>query len=318
MYKIILVGAGQIGSRYLQGLAKLKENIEITVLDPNKNSLKIAKSRWNEVAINQNKVHKIEWITDFQNHKNVDLAIIATSSKNRDLIVKKVSDIFRPTYWIIEKVLAQSKEQIDSILKVTNKSMGAWVNTSKRIDEWHKKISVNFNIKGPLKVEKMGGLWGMACNSIHFIDLVSWWTGEDLISIDVSKLEKNWFRSKRDGYFEITGEIKANFSNGSELILKSLNHLNDEYIKVYLPNKNEILINEHEGLATSSDGQKLTGKIELQSNVTTALIKKLILENKCSLPTLKFSSKQHKIFIESMLYHWNNCQKLNDTKVPIT
>ena len=158
----------------------------------------------------------------------------------------------------------------------------------------------------------------MACNSIHFIDLVSWWTGEDLISIDVSKLEKNWFRSKRDGYFEITGEIKANFSNGSELILKSLNHLNDEYIKVYLPNKNEILINEHEGLATSSDGQKLTGKIELQSNVTTPLIKKLILKNKCSLPTLKFSSKQHKIFIESMLYHWNNCQKLNDTKVPIT
>lgn len=318
MYKIILVGAGQIGSRYLQGLAKLKENIEITVIDPNKNSLKTAKSRWKEVAINQNKVHKIEWITDFQNHKNVDLAIIATSSKNRDLIVKKVSDVFNPKYWIIEKVLAQSKEQIDSILKVTNKSMGAWVNTSKRIDEWHKKIFFHFNIKGPLKVEKIGGLWGMACNSIHFIDLVSWWTKEDLISIDVSKLEKNWFRSKRDGYFETTGEIKANFSNGSELVLKSFSHLNDEHIKVYLPNKNEILINEHDGLAISSNGQKLTGRIELQSNVTTPLIKKLILENECSLPTLKFSSKQHKIFIEGMLFHWNDCQKLNDTKVPIT
>ena len=318
MYKIILVGAGQIGSRYLQGLAKLKENIEITVIDPNKNSLKIAKSRWKEVTINQNKVHKIKWFTDFQNHKNVDLAIIATSSNNRDIIVKKVSDVYHPKYWIIEKVLAQSKEQIDTILKVTNKSLGAWVNTSKRTDEWHKKIFFNFKIKGPLKVEKIGGLWGMACNSIHYIDLVSWWTKEDLISIDVSKLEKNWFRAKRDGYYETTGEIKANFSNGSELVLKSFNYLNDEHIKIYLPNKNKILINEHDGLATSSDGQKLLGKIELQSNATTSLVKKLILENKCSLPTLKFSSKQHKIFIEKMLFHWNDCQKLNDTKVPIT
>lgn len=318
MYKIILVGAGQIGSRYLQGLAKLKENIEITVIDPNKNSLKTAKSRWKEVAINQNKVHKIEWFTDFQNHKNVDLAIIATSSKNRDIIVKKVLDVFNPKYWIIEKVLAQSKKQIDSILKVTNKSMGAWVNTPRRIDEWHKKIFYNFNIKGPLKVEKIGGLWGIACNSIHFIDLVSWWTKEDLISIDVSKLEKNWFRSNRDGYFETTGKIKANFSNGSELVLKSFNYLNDEHIKVYLPNKNEILINEHDGFAISSNGQKLTGRCELQSNLTIPLIKKLLLENKCSLPTLKFSSKQHKIFLEGMLFHWNDCQKLNDTKVPIT
>ena len=45
MFKILLVGAGQIGSRYLEGLAKLNINFEVIVIEPNLDSLNI-KPRW--------------------------------------------------------------------------------------------------------------------------------------------------------------------------------------------------------------------------------------------------------------------------------
>ena len=49
MKKITLVGCGNIGSRHLQALVKLPFETEIQIIDPNENSIKLAKSRLNEI-----------------------------------------------------------------------------------------------------------------------------------------------------------------------------------------------------------------------------------------------------------------------------
>ena len=318
MYKILLVGAGQIGSRYLEGLAKLNINFELIVIEPNLDSLNTAKSRWTSACV-EGRDYNIKWLNKIQSQKyEMDLAIISTSSVDRYNIVKNVSETFLPKYWIMEKLLAQSKKEIDLIIKATDKSHGAWVNISRRLNTWHKRIASEFNFKGPIKVIKTGGLWGMACNSIHLIDLVCWWTGEKILSIDTDKLDKNWIKSKREGYFEITGEMTAKFSNGSSLILRSNKNFDNEFIKVYLRDNKEILINENEGFLISPNGKKSNGSLQLQSELTAPLIKKLILESNCELPTLNISAQQHSVFINSMLKHWNVSQKLEDSKVPIT
>ena len=318
MYKILLVGAGQIGSRYLEGLAKLNINFELIVIEPNLDSLNTAKSRWTSACV-EGRDYNIKWLNKIQSQKyEMDLAIISTSSVDRYNIVKNVSETFLPKYWIMEKLLAQSKKEIDLIIKATDKSHGAWVNISRRLNTWHKRIASEFNFKGPIKVIKTGGLWGMACNSIHLIDLVCWWTGEKILSIDTDKLDKNWIKSKREGYFEITGEMTAKFSNGSSLILRSNKNFDNEFIKVYLRDNKEILINENEGFLISPNGKKSNGSLQLQSEITAPLIKKLILESNCELPTLNISAQQHSVFINSMLKHWNVSQKLEDSKVPIT
>ena len=35
-----------------------------------------------------------------------------------------------------------------------------------------------------IKVYVGDKLWGLACNSIHFLDLLDWWTGEKIVSIN--------------------------------------------------------------------------------------------------------------------------------------
>ena len=54
MYNVAIVGAGQLGSRHLQGLSKVNININISVVDPKKHSLQLARSRFNEMRLNDN------------------------------------------------------------------------------------------------------------------------------------------------------------------------------------------------------------------------------------------------------------------------
>ena len=68
-YKIAIVGAGNIGSRHLQALAKVNYNLAITVIDPSNEALKLANERYNEVSNNpcinvrfENNLDSIEWI----------------------------------------------------------------------------------------------------------------------------------------------------------------------------------------------------------------------------------------------------------------
>ena len=46
---ILITGAGQLGSRYLQGLANCRETLDIYVNDISEQSLQIAKQRWEQV-----------------------------------------------------------------------------------------------------------------------------------------------------------------------------------------------------------------------------------------------------------------------------
>ena len=98
---------------------------------------------------------------------------------------------------------------------------------------WHKKLKTKFNGKGPLSIEKIGGLWGLTCNSIHFIDLVCWWTGESLLSLNSNELDKKWFKSKRANYYEITGKLKARFSGGTKLTLISNKNKKSNLLKEF-------------------------------------------------------------------------------------
>ena len=46
MKNVLLVGAGQLGSRYLQSIIKERLNCNIIVVDINKNSIKTCKNIW--------------------------------------------------------------------------------------------------------------------------------------------------------------------------------------------------------------------------------------------------------------------------------
>ena len=316
---VLISGSGQIGSRYLQGLVHYQEPLKIYVYDISQKSLEIAKNRFEDIQLNKNsKNHNVIYITNYENlPKKIEIAIIATTADVRSQEICKILKKCDVKYWILEKVLAQSKKELELISTLTKDSNGAWVNTSRRMQSWHKRIFESLPKSEPLIVRIKGENWGLACNGIHFIDLVAWWTGEKLTEIDTSQLDLKWFKSKRNGFFEITGLITSKFSGGSVLTLESIFEKRPFSFEIYA--KGELWkILENEGKAMGPNSILIPGKNKMQSSITNILVEKLLKEGTCDLTALSESLGMHRVFINSLLKHWNISHRSNVEKLPIT
>lgn len=51
----------------------------------------------------------------------------------------------------------------------------------------------------------VGGDWGLGCNAIHFLDLLTFFTGKVDFELDVSHLDSEIRVSKRERFVEFTG-----------------------------------------------------------------------------------------------------------------
>ena len=64
-YNIAIVGAGQLGSRHLQGLAKSSNQLRIYVVDPDNKALSLSEKRYLDVSKSEfNKVSYLQSIMD--------------------------------------------------------------------------------------------------------------------------------------------------------------------------------------------------------------------------------------------------------------
>ena len=319
MPNLLLLGAGQIGSRHLQGIAKESLNYNITVVDCSILSLKTAQKRWNEAGGGLAN-HKISWLSELPKDTDLfDLAIVATSSKNRASLIDQVTRTVSVNSWILEKVVEQSTQNLNKIQYITRNAKAVFVNMVRRTMNWYQQLSCKFLHTGPFRVTMSGKYWGLACNSLHYIDLISWWSGETVLSIHAEKLNKNWFESKRKGYFEVNGSLLVKFSKGTELVLQSYSDpTTADVMKIELHNKDIWTIKENEGIAFSSNGDSLNGKCELQSEMTGRIVTNFLRKKTCELPIFKETLNYHAIFTDTMLSHWNYSSNQKDKEVPIT
>ena len=312
---ILISGAGQLGSRYLQGAVKCDLPLKIFVHDPNSKALEIAKLRLDEVSFKK-LPHEVFFITSLEDlPTNIDIAIVATSADKR---LYAISSIFLKTnikYWILEKLLAQNVSDLNKLMTIINLTP-AWVNTSRRLMPWHTSIKEQLNNTGPFKFEVNGGSWGLACNSIHLLDLFSWWSGEYLQDISTANLDKDWFESKRQNFWEVTGELKAKFSGGS--VANIICDQSTKPVVIKLKNVDSWVINESEGFARKSDGTEINGTVNFQSDITASMIETILLYGSCNLPSLEESVELHRIFIHELFEHWRKMGNPLATFIPIT
>ena len=179
-HKILILGCGNIGTRYLQGLKQCKNLLEIYVVDKNIKSLKTAKNEYDKTK-HEDKNHCFYSEGFPKKIKSIEICIVATSSYQRFNIINNITKNVKIKNWIFEKVLAQNSLDLKKINNlIINSNSRAWVNTSGRSQPWLKKIRSKINQK--ILLGKVDGYnWGLMCNSIHYLDLFSWWTKEKLV-----------------------------------------------------------------------------------------------------------------------------------------
>ncbi len=316
MPNILIAGAGQLGSRYLQGLSKCCEKLDVWVYDISTHSLNAALERWLECRNAKHQVNFTSQRLDLPKHFN--LAIVSSTADVRLKIIEDICKNSEAKYWILEKVLAQSSRDISRIQIALQNAKTVWVNTPRYLSSLYLGIRDKYPHRPPIH-GFFQGVSGMACNAIHFIDLVARWADSKVIAVDTGGLDKVWHSAKRTGFYEVSGRISVKFDDGSLLVLDSNKSPRGvESNSQILVGSDVWKILEDEGVAFCCNGEKIYGKIEMQSEITAPLVDEILGSGTCGLPVLNQSAQAHNIFLNAMLDHWNASMVKNDSSVPIT
>ena len=151
---------------------------------------------------------------------------------------------------------------------------------------------------------------------MHFIDLIFWWTGEKLTSINTDDLNKIGLKVKERDFLRLMGDYNG-FSGGSKAIFESNNIEKNFFIKVK-SNRFWCKIDYNKQMLFSSEVKNLKFIENYQSELTPLIIMQIIKSKKCNLPPLKTALEQHYIFLKALLKHWNNVKITNSDYLPIT
>ncbi len=295
--KITLVGCGNIGSRHLQAIVKLKDTITIEIVEPDLKAQKLAKSRLNEIKYNKSR-HKFFWHESLSEIKNKsDLVIVATNSKGRVNLIQELL-ILGHRKFIVEKIVCQSSDEYDKLLMLFKKFHAkGWVNTNRRYFEVYQTIKEKFADSKYILLSIFASNSGLGTNAIHFLDLFSWLAKNYKIKLNgeflVNKILDN---KKGSNYKEFSGTI-IGFSKSSFVSLTFFPAKKESFIiKIYgddrFANINEL---DEEGYFINKKGKvKLNTKFGHTSELTTKIIQDIFSKDGCLLPTLMDSSYLHK------------------------
>jgi hypothetical protein len=234
-------------------------------------------------------------------------------------VVKQLAGNSNIKNWLLEKILAQSEAQIKNIEFYIGHAAQAWVNTPYRAMEWYQKIRSEMVFNGTFDCELTGGkTFGLASNAIHYLDLLVWLSGETITEIKTDDLDMQWFKSKRDGFWDIFGSLKISFSNGSKAFMRGETYEPSKTIINIKTGVQDWRILASEGLAICNNEHTIPGREEFQSDITAPIIESILLTGTCQLPLLKESTAIHIPLISAFLTHWNKHMPEQVTEVPIT
>ena len=124
MKKILLVGCGKLGFRYIQAINNLDFDFECIILEKQINLRNKLKKTFNK---------KFKFYSRLPlDQKNFDLTIIATQAKDRVYCFSNVENKIKCLNWLLEKNLATSSSQLNNLKKKISKK-NVWINTCLRV-----------------------------------------------------------------------------------------------------------------------------------------------------------------------------------------
>lgn len=322
MKNICIIGAGNIGSRHLQGLKKVTFPLNIEVIDPSEKSLEIARERYEQIE--SNVAHAISFSSDLSKvSKKIDLAIIATNSNIRRKVIEQLLTIASVKYLILEKILFQNPDDYQTIEKLLiKKNCKAWINFSMRTMPFYHDLMNK--IKTPIQMIVSGSQYGLITNAIHFIDYIAFITGNYDFTVDTKGIDKNPIESKRLGYLELNGTLNVYFADGSSGSFTCYNKGKAPFLIELLSSNARYISKESEKKAwfssfdTNWKWEEKDSNIPFQSDMTDKLAEEILKNGDCLLTSYKNASKLHTTLLNSLLKFLNESSEKKYSFYPFT
>jgi len=322
--RILIVGAGELGSRHLQGLCKINRDIKISVIDPSPDALELCSKRYNEIKLNPHIISVNYYQNISKLNKEIDLSIVSTTADVRYKVIENLLNRINIKNLILEKILFQSIMEFELANKIfRNNKVNVWVNCTRRMIPFYRKLwKEGFGVKA-IKIIVTGNI-GIASNTIHMLDLLAFLSKQTKITIDTSSLDRKIYFSKRSSFIEFGGKLKAQTSRGD--ILKIIDGRNNNIdLTISLENDEKVIrINQTKALYTLEMKDNLQDSINhpfhmpLQSELTAIQVEQILNTGDSYLPSIKESSLLHKPMIDAFNLHLSSILNQQVSVCPIT
>jgi hypothetical protein len=322
---IAVIGAGQLGSRHIQSLVTIGQPINLTIVEPSEHSLNLAKTRVSEVQPTVGvTIRYLDRVRHINHH--LDLAIIATNSDVRRRVIEDLINTTQTKYLLLEKVVFQNTRDFEAMIALLHcQGIQTWVNCPRRIHPFFIRLREKTLIASRFALIYEGRNWGLACNGIHFLDLFLFLSGRPVAKLDNSRLSQAMYESKREGFFELKGELSSTTERHDYLQLIDTEG-GPQYSRMiirYDSKKVEIDFHSNEARCWSDSTVMDPSSIEnfipqFQSQLTASLVREIFATGRCGLTPLNESYEVHKPFLTSLNDHFSRVTGQLITNCPIT
>jgi predicted dehydrogenase len=321
-----VIGCGNIGSRHLQGLARMTAAAAVHVCDPNAASRALAEARIAEMQPGPHLSFTFhDALASMPNH--IGLAIVATGAQPRRAVIETLLASKNVGALLLEKFLFQSLDDhaaVESLL--AQRGVPAWVNTPRRAWPSYQSLKRDIAAGGPLTIcVEFGRAHGLATNAIHFIDLAAFVTEETGgFELDGRLLRPIAEASRHVGALEFSGVMTGASARGDVLTLRGRPDSAGPHTITLVSEAGRFLIFETQQkmlvsrAAAPLEIETLAFPILLQSALTGAVAEDIVAGRQPDLPLFAESSRLHRQCLSAFLEALGEPRGAPGRLVPVT
>ena len=214
--KVLIIGAGRMGTRHMQGAQKAKNVEKIVITDIKEEALTNAKT----VSENDPRVGFI--LFENLEIEKYDICIIASVADNRKQLCEFAVRC-QCQYLMIEKPLGQSYEEVEKLIQYFNSlPINVVVNLNMRLYDPVNKLKIDLKkyrqLQGETVVTLNTGTLGIGCNGIHYLDFLFFIMDADKAEIIAAEVDDTIIPSGRGSQFcDFGGWAVIKYYNGQKL-----------------------------------------------------------------------------------------------------
>ncbi len=320
MTRIAVIGAGTLGARHLQALARLEAPLIVDLVDPSIDAQQKALSICSHAGGVRGPVNCVSEVTSLS--AVPDIAIVATNSRDRLAILRElISSGCRKL--ILEKVLFTRREEYEIASQmILSGGAKVWVNCARRtaprfhrLQELTAGRAISYRVEGPD--------WGLACNAIHHLD--EWmFLSRAQQFILTGCFEPELPPARRNGYFEVLGAMSGEAGPHTFEALsvrgQTTRPAGDRTITIRCENTEFVIGQVSQDLVVRQDGQIVAREpypFAMQSEATAWHVAAILAGGEPSLPRYEESAKLHLALLDVLMPHFQSLDP-SLTECPIT
>lgn len=279
--KICIIGVGNIGFRYAQGIARTFPKAELILVDRPDRLAALRESELHHATLRAS--------LDELEH-GMDLIVVATSCKPRLAIYKQCLAL-KPRFVILEKYLFSDRHEMHEALGLDRAPtfVNQWMYGSKTFDCLFSSEATT--------VEVSGSQWGLGCNAVHWMDVLQRHLNITDLQVGPDTVIDEVFPSKRPGYEEIAG--KWAFIDGASDRSFALIDVKDGEsgggMSIDVDGKRYLF-----DYASVRDGEQVLSRFPYFSDQIGGIVRDILDNGRGNLPSLETSVAQH-LLVEDIL-----------------